>query len=213
MQIFRLDSPIMRVLSRLTDLLILNILWLLCALPIVTIGASSTALYKVSLRMIEKREGSSLFRDFFYALRAEWKPATAVWLILLIPAAILSVNLWLIFSGRLIGTAAVLILLVYPIFLSELTYCFGYVAKFESTVRITLRNALLISLANLPCSILIVALDLLPLIVFLISVPVFLRLIFLWLVLGVSSTTYLKSILLSRIFSKYSPADRGDSRP
>ena len=61
---FNMDSPIMRFLSRLCDLMILNILCLICCIPIVTIGASITALYSVTLKMV-KGEDSYIAKGFF----------------------------------------------------------------------------------------------------------------------------------------------------
>ena len=48
MKFFNYDSPIMQFLTRLTDLFILNFLFLICSIPIITIGASATALYSVT---------------------------------------------------------------------------------------------------------------------------------------------------------------------
>ena len=61
---FNMDSPVMRFLSRLCDLMILNILCLICCIPIVTIGASITALYSVTLKMV-KGEDSYIAKGFF----------------------------------------------------------------------------------------------------------------------------------------------------
>ena len=58
---FNLDSPVMRVLGKAADLMILNLVFIACCLPIVTIGASITALSYVTLKMADGTEGYILF--------------------------------------------------------------------------------------------------------------------------------------------------------
>ena len=76
MKFFNYDSPIMQFLTRLTDLFILNFLFLICSIPIITIGASATALYSVTLKMA-KNEESYIFSSFFRAFKTEPLPAKA----------------------------------------------------------------------------------------------------------------------------------------
>ena len=68
------DKPLFAVLTKLTYSAYLNILWLVCSLPIVTIGASTTALFYVTLKMAEDRD-DGLTRMFFYSFRANFTPA------------------------------------------------------------------------------------------------------------------------------------------
>lgn len=76
------DKPWFSVLTKLTYSAYLNILWLICSLPIFTIGASTTALFYCTLKMAEDRD-EGLTRMFFRAFRSNFKPATKLWLILL----------------------------------------------------------------------------------------------------------------------------------
>ena len=72
---FRSDSLLMRLLDRLGTLLILNLLFLLCSLPIVTVGAASTALYTVTLREA-RGDARSILSGFFTAFRKNFWKAT-----------------------------------------------------------------------------------------------------------------------------------------
>ena len=85
------DKPLVAVLTKLTYGAYLNILWLVCSLPIVTIGASTTALFYVTLKMAEDRD-DGLTRMFFKAFRENFKPATKLWLILLAVGCFLAVD-------------------------------------------------------------------------------------------------------------------------
>ena len=76
------DKPWFSVLTKLTYSAYLNTLWLICSLPIFTIGASTTALFYCTLKMAEDRD-EGLTRMFFRAFRSNFKAATKLWLILL----------------------------------------------------------------------------------------------------------------------------------
>ena len=80
--LFDLDSPVMRFLSKMADLIILNLLAFVCCLPIFTIGASMTALHYVLLKIVRNEEGY-VVRGFFKAFKSNFKQATVIWLILL----------------------------------------------------------------------------------------------------------------------------------
>ena len=81
MRLFNPDSPLMQFLTRLADLVILNILWILFSLPIVTLGASTTALYRSVLTLIDGG-GSSTVLLFWNAFRSNFKQSTLLFLVL-----------------------------------------------------------------------------------------------------------------------------------
>ena len=56
MKLFSMDGKFLETFNKITDLVTLNILWLLCCIPIITIGASTSALYQVTLQIAENRD-------------------------------------------------------------------------------------------------------------------------------------------------------------
>ena len=94
---FSLDSKFMQAMSRVADLIILNVIYLVTCLPVVTIGAASTALYTVCFRLGTDREGS-LVKGYFRAFRDEFRQATLIWLFLLLFGAASCVN-FILFLG------------------------------------------------------------------------------------------------------------------
>ena len=90
-----MDNIIVRALSRVFDLILLNLLWLACSLPVITIGASTTALYSVTLKMAANEEGYIL-RGFLEAFRRNWKQSTVIWLILLVIGAALGADFMIV---------------------------------------------------------------------------------------------------------------------
>ena len=94
--LFNLDSGFSKFMNRVSDLFLLNILWVICSIPIITIGASTTALYSVNLNLLSENEGH-ITKAFFKAFKENFKKSTAIWLIVLLTSTILGVNLifWL----------------------------------------------------------------------------------------------------------------------
>ena len=80
-KLFDDDSPLGRFLGRTIDLCVLNLLWLLLCLPVVTAGAATCALHWAIIQMRQERPG--LYRGFFHAFRRDFWQATALWLMLL----------------------------------------------------------------------------------------------------------------------------------
>ena len=77
-----IDSPFYRAMGKIGDLALANVLWLVCSLPIVTIGASTLGLFTVTGKLAAG-EDYSVRQDFFKAFRRDFKQSTAVWLVLL----------------------------------------------------------------------------------------------------------------------------------
>ncbi len=141
--IFNLDGPAMQFMLSLRDLAVLNILFLLCCIPIVTIGPSLTALFTVTFRMAENKEGY-VGREFLHAFKENMKQSIGAELVLILPILILSFNLFFWSSLKsILGTiVSVFCILFLVILIGMLCYTFPLIAKFENTVKQTLHNAL-----------------------------------------------------------------------
>jgi len=77
-----IDSPIMRFLGKIADLMIVNVLTIICSIPIFTIGPALTAAHYVCLKIVRKEEGY-VIKNYFKAFKENFKQATVIWLILL----------------------------------------------------------------------------------------------------------------------------------
>lgn len=205
-KLFGPDSPAIRFLWKLADLIALNLIWILCCIPVVTIGPSTAAMYSVA-RRIANGEWPAVLKPFFRAFRQNFKQAFLVFLILLIPLALIAVYLFLVFSGALDHSAwmKMLCCLAALILGFVWTYVFPLLAQFENTLGNTLKNAVLLPLANPFLAVLCTALNLLPVILLLLSAEVFASAGFFWLVIGSSLTAVINSRLLGTLFFKFVP--------
>lgn len=204
-KLFHYDSPFIKWVNRMGRIVILNILWVLCCIPILTIGASTTAMYRVAMALAERKEDVSVTGDFFRAFRSNFKPATLVWLILLIPTLLILMNLVMLISGGLGTSIATYVICLIPVppLLFILAYVFAYVATFEDRPMRTITNSAIISISNLPKTAAMVILNLLPFVLYLLATEIFLRLLFVWLLFAHALIAYLNSKLILRAFKPY----------
>lgn len=151
------DRPLMAFITKMAYSAYLNILWLICCLPIVTIGASTTALFYVTLKMAEDRD-DGLTGMFFRAFRQNFLPATKLWLVLLGAGAFLAIDgyiVWHIWSQSIFWTLVAALLIVAAIvYAVVLLYAFPLLARFENTTFGILKTALLVGLRYLVCTLL-----------------------------------------------------------
>jgi uncharacterized membrane protein YesL len=128
---------------------LLNLLYLLTCLPVVTIGAATSSLFEVTSRYADHERGD-LVRGYLAALRRNAGPGTAVFLLLMVPALMLvfSGAFWLSMDGALTAAAGGLAILGAAYLGTALLYGLALVGSFTSPVGQTVRNALLLPLAE-----------------------------------------------------------------
>ena len=198
------DNLFFEWMGRLGDYMLLNFCFLISSLPIVTIGASTAAMYRMIFKMQEGR-APYVVRSYFACFREEFKKATAGFLCLGLSACVLGFDIW--FSARQNGQiwimlgAAAGVLLVFCLF--TLSFLFAVQARFENSFSGTLKNALLMSLRHLFCTIPVLVLDLLPVILWFVNVNLLGMLIPLYLVVGFAGIAYVKGLLFAKAFTPY----------
>lgn len=149
--LFSMDSGLFRFLSKLADLMILNIIFLICCVPVVTIGASVTALSYVTLKMKDNEEGY-IIRTFFRSFKQNLKQSTVIWLVMLFLALVLGLDFYLVrqMEGTMAMVMQVLVYMGTVIWLMVFLYVFPMQSRFYNTIRGTVRNAILLALGNFP---------------------------------------------------------------
>lgn len=199
---FDMESPIMRALNRVADMMILNLLMIVCCLPVITIGASVTAMHYVILKMVRGEEGY-LVKGFFKSFAANFKQATLIWLLMMVVIAVyIGDALIFSFSGMVFPKPLVIAVIAVGVILFLISmYVFPLLARFENTIRNTIKNAALMAVANLPKTILMAVFYALPLVISYFSTY---ALLFVFL-FGISVPAYGAAWLYSNIFKKFEP--------
>lgn len=200
---FSPDSKIMQIIGRITDLIVLNILFLLCCLPVFTIGAATTAMYTLCFRMLRQEEGNIL-KPYFRAFRENFKPATGVFLIL----SVILVPDYLYFDrffhmNGILHYVSYFFVLIAALAVLTAGFVFPWVSQFRNSASQTLKNALLLSIGNLPRAIAIAAITLLPVILWITNFDLFVKISFLWLALYFAAAAYMNAAILYPVFKPY----------
>lgn len=206
-EFFSMDGSVFRFLSKVADLMVLNLLFLVCCIPIVTAGASFTALAYVTLKMKDQEEGY-VWKSFLRSFRQNFRQSTAIWLLLLALAALLWADFRISSVMEGTGGQAVRILagagglVWFMVFL----YVFPLQARFYNTIGGILRNALLLALGNFPRTLaMMLVTGAAACITFFNGYTLWYGLLF-WILLGFALLAWLNSHLLYGAFLKIMPS-------
>lgn len=194
------DSWLIRFLTRVCDLLFLNIGLVLSCCTVVLSGAAVTSLYSITLKMMRGKDCDPV-KGFFRALRENFLPSSFAAILLLTDVTLLAVLRGVLYAETLLMPPTVFVLLVIlAVFLTALlSYLFPLLARYENTFLRHLGNAARLALANLPVTVLITAVNLLPLLIGLLF-PVLLGAVFaFWLLFGFAAGAWINSFYLNRI--------------
>lgn len=147
---FNLDNPVMRTLSRIADLLWLNILVVICCIPIVTAGASLTAMYYVTMKMV-KNEENYITKMFFKAFKENFRNSTIIGLLFIAGIVIIRLDFWVMGKSNAWFVEYVKYPVMFLAFMMLLIYLYVFAlqARFENTVKNTIKNSFLLSVTNL----------------------------------------------------------------
>ena len=144
-------------LSFLGDIVILNLLFLICSIPIVTIGASATACYAGVCRTLQKKETGLVFQRFFQDFRAAFRQSTAGWLLELLVICILAGDIWfaVVYSEPDNKFFLIFAIIVGAGILLASLWFYPLVARFQNTFKGHLKNAFLLAFAQFPRTLLV----------------------------------------------------------
>lgn len=210
--LFNMENPTMQLLSKIADIIILNLLFVLFSLPIVSIGAAFTALFSVTFKMT-KEEGTPICKTFWQAFLSNFKQSTLLWIGVAMLGAILSLNLRFALgdssaAGSFLKIATLLAAIV---FLMIVQYFFPYVARFQDMTATVIKNCFLIALAHLPRTICCGLIVIVPVFLSFTSAGMLWFAIFAWTVIGIAGIAYINSQIFLRIFAQYEPGDHEGS--
>jgi len=159
-QLFNPDSPVMRFITKIVYSVYLNILWFLCCLPVITAGASTTALFYVTLKMAKNEEGN-LTKEFFHSFQENFRQGTKIWLILLGLGIAMAFDGYVFYHMRftnIFWTCATAVFLVaLAAYAIVLMYIFPLLARFGNTITAMFKNSIIIGMRFLVCTALMAA--------------------------------------------------------
>lgn len=199
MKFLSIDSPFMQGLNKIADLIILNLLTILCCIPVFTIGAAITAL-NYQVMKIFRDEECYVMKGYFKSFKENFKQATIIWLIVGAVIGLLIGDFVILQNPDVklptLVPLAMLTILVFAIFL--ITYVFWLQAKFVNTVKMTMKNAMMLSIAHFPKTILMIVANLIPVIIAIWRIEAFPLVLF----FGFSGPAFWGAFLNNKFFLK-----------
>jgi len=197
--LFSPNNVFFRFMGRISDLMILNFLWIICSIPIITIGASTTALYDTTLKLIDETEGY-LFKNFLKSYKQNFKKATIIWIGVLFIFFIIGVNLafWIQFKSITGYITVSIMLFMLFLFLFTEIYLFPILSKFNKSIKDTVKYAFILSMKYLPYSLIIMVISS----IFIVLTVIFPFTILFMIFVGVAFYAYISSYLFGIIFKK-----------
>ncbi|MDO5520842.1 MAG: YesL family protein [bacterium] len=158
-ELFNVNNGFFRTIGKIVDCIYVSILWLVCCIPVVTIGASTTALYYTVHKSIVEDNGY-IFRDFKHSFCSNFKQSTIAWLILLVVGGVLGGDTFLTYqfkkTGDKAGNVFYLILLLLVILFITVTYIFPYISRFEDNMKTVFKNAIFMGFGNILLTLLMI---------------------------------------------------------
>lgn len=160
MNLFNLDNPIMTFLGKVFDVMLLSVIWLICSIPIVTIGASTTALYYAIVKNVRKGRGYAT-KEFFKSFKSNFKNATILTIISIIFYSLMVGNIYIVgeyvkigsmskkFTMPLVSIYWALIIIYTFIFV----YLFPLLSRFNMNKKQLFKSAFFISVRHFPYTI------------------------------------------------------------
>lgn len=199
-KVFDSENAFFRIMGVVFDLIELNLLTLLCCLPVVTAGASFTAMHNTLWHMV-RGEAGYVHTHFFAAFKRNFKQATPVWLVCLAVIVVMAGDVMVL--GRLDGAlhAALLIVLVIVgiLAVSVAQYYFVFLSRYDDPIKVHLRNAVMAAIGFFPRTagmlVVLVAFGVLYAMLFVYIVPFLL-------LLGITLPQYCCALLYCPIFSR-----------
>ena len=203
--LFGIDNKFFETLEKISNIVILNFLYILFSIPIITIGASTTATYFVAMKIVENEEGY-IFRTFIKNFKENFKISTIVWIIIMLVGGVLILDFHIsnaIPNSSISNIFKLILTMVSIIIIFNITYVFPIICKFDNSIKNTIINATLISIQNLPYTIIMSLLNLIPIISILFFSNYLGYIAFFYIIIGYAVVSCINSFFLNNILNKY----------
>ena len=198
------DNKFFAFLSNVTNLIILNLIWIVFCIPVVTIVPATAAMYYTTMKMV-KKEDPYIVRSFLRSFRQNFRQGIILSAILVAVVGLLYVDMQVLQS---FPSKFHLVLLIVFYALCALTavvaaYVCPLLSQFNNTIIATMKNSVIIGLSHPVKTIVVLGFDSIPIIIFLYWPNYFISTLLFWVLLGFSVIAFVNSVIFSKIFEKY----------
>ena len=199
---FSLEGGFFGGMGKIFDVVFVSLLWLLCCLPIITIGPATTALYYCVVKSI-RRERGYIAKEFFHSFKVNFKQGTIVGLIFTVFAIVMSFNFYIVkqMEGKL-GSILFGIYIAMCLFITiTAIYAFPNLSRFTLTLKNLFKNSIIMAIRHLPFTIIMGAIIVISAgLMYIIPITALF-------IPGVACL--ILSFMMEKILKKYTPEDAG----
>ncbi len=190
------------------QLIALNLLWIVCSLPVITAGASTTALFYCTLKL-HKDGDIRVVHDFFKSFKQNFRQSTLIWILMAAVAVFLYMEkeALVAMSGSVSQIFNYVVLAVCIPLIAVALYIFPTVAAFENKTMTLITNAFYFAVKHIGYAIAVAVITILPMTMTLVDAKLFPVYLFIWLLMGFSLTAYADSWFMWKLFRPYFKED------
>ena len=198
----KLMNPVLDFINTLCNFIVLNLVFLITCLPVITIGAALSSLYCVTMKEA-KGEYGYLVRTYIKEFKRNLKSGTAAFVILFIIGAVLLFNLafWNALGTIPGAILRALLFIACLLWVFTFTYTFALIARFENTTKQTLKNAFCITMSNVKYTLWLLLIDALVFFFCLFLAPMKILMV----LFGFAFIAYCQSFVFIKVFAPYEP--------
>ena len=208
MNLLNEDNVVHVFLNKLGDIVIANLLFILCCIPVITIGPSLTALYHCMMRTV-KGNNNGTTKTFFRAFKENFKQSLIIWLLILAAGAVIILNIRFLLHAE--GSAAHMLFYlsvgVLTLLIIFTLYIFPVIATFANTLGALCRNAFLLAFMHFPTTIAIAVITIFPLYMTYLDAKLQPLYVCCWFFFGFGLVAFINSMLLYRFFKLLPPEE------
>lgn len=209
--IFSHDGVLFRITERLGNLILLNLLYLIFCIPIVTIGPATVALHYVTLKYAANEE-DRVWEPFIHSFKQNLKQGIIVGLLTAVVGVFLAFDLYYIYqmvsAGQTLDKVAlVLVSLACIVYLMATAYIYPLLARYENSIRQMLRTATILAIRHLPATVCMAIISAAPILMLMYTPLTFMLALSFYFFIGFSAIAFLQDKLIVRIFWQYTPRE------
>lgn len=211
-RLFNLESKFVQFLATVFNLVILNLLWILTSLPIITVGASTTAMYSVAFKYADDTD-DAVIKPFFKAFVSNFKQSTLIWIPIFLLSLLLIIDGYYLLSNADAAATKYLwipFLVVLAVLMVVTAHVFPQIARYNVNTRTALHNTLLMTFLHLFQTIGVVGLNAMPWILMIMLPELYAYTGIFWVMFGASAIAYFNARLLLKMYKKHEPKPEED---
>ena len=158
---FKYDSPLMQAMGEFTDFMVLNILFVICCIPIFTIGAAYSARFYIGMKLVTNTD-EGIIKPFFKSFVSNLKQTLPINIVAVLLIVFFAFDFHFIYVLQMSTTFYYVIGAILVLILMTLWFTFALIARYEMETRAVLKSAFLLTISHLLRVLFAVAMSLAP---------------------------------------------------